>query len=644
MKLLAELQKQVSGMGKLRHAWFTSFNADIEFVETYILPATIGANPPRNRLEYEQLQQELTTNAIDFRVFCDPRFIETNRVKRTCIPVHGVRPMRTADYFSDTSLFHPKVVYLEDVNGKRVIGAGSANLTVSGWGRNLEVFTFNDVTTYKNYRKIRDFFARLCDAAGISCTLQERPGFKGKTENWRFVHSYQNDTFPKQLLGDAIDTDLAVWSPYLPRDLAGFIDNLHTAASAKNLDIHLVPDRVNGKYLRTEWSEDLARMLEDGRLTAYDNPAPRHQKTDLCHAKIWKLPGKLAIGSWNFTGPGSNSLRDEDGNWSLDNNVEAGFIIEDRHNWQDACGKQLVLDAGDCASPTMLDEEGLTVDPLPPFDLHVRFDWREHGYSFDGRWLGDGTQDGYSVRLPGVDERVRLEWNAQCDPKQPGVLVIDDLALLRDRVYIVYRGDQEVYSALVQEMNVRSRRAQAFETLQALIDAFVQNDDPRSLHDLPFRAPLDNDPLAVPATVAAEVDAVSGSVTPGLGGISYFRLFHAMHVYHEKLSKLEKLEELDNHVFSWPGCLLELLDKTRDEVRKPGREVFNWFLANEARSLCEHAQARRRSLIRGANEREGGYTPIPKSRWRTLCIDLPAAPSGVHEKYVTHVRKQCSYE
>ena len=29
MKLLAELQKQVGGMGRLRRAWFTSFNADI---------------------------------------------------------------------------------------------------------------------------------------------------------------------------------------------------------------------------------------------------------------------------------------------------------------------------------------------------------------------------------------------------------------------------------------------------------------------------------------------------------------------------------------------------------------------------------------------------------------------------------------
>jgi hypothetical protein len=191
---------------------------------------------------------------------------------------------------------------------------------------------------------------------------------------------------------------------------------------------------------------------------------------------------------------------------------------------------------------------------------------------------------------------------------------------------------------------VQSRRAQVFETLQDLLEAFVQNDDPRSLHDLPFRAPLDNDPLTVPATTAAEVDAMLDDDMPSPGGVSYFRLFHAMHVYREKLSKLEKLEDLDNQVFSWPGCLLELVEKIQHEIRRPGREVFNWFLANEVRSLCECAQARRNSLIRGANQREAGYKPVPKSRWHTLGIDHPSPPVGVHNDYITLVMKQCAYE
>lgn len=642
MKLLAELQRQVNGMGRLRRAWFTSFNADIEFIETHVLPATIGVNPPRNRLEYEQMQQELSSNEIDFRVFCDPRFIDTNRIKRTCIPVHGVRPARSADYFSDNSLFHPKVIYLEDVNNKRIIGAGSANLTVSGWGRNLEAFTFFEIGSAANYRRIHDFFSRLCDATGIA-SLPERFGRGSKDDHWRFVHSYQDQTFPEQLLEGAQDADLAVWSPYLPRDLPAFVDGLHLAGNAERLRVHLVPDRIQGKYLRTEWSAALADLLSSGRLTAYRNRAPRHAQTELCHAKLWKLDGKLAIGSWNFTGPGANSLRDAHGAWSPDNNVEAGFIVVDNHGWREACGDVLALGADDCASATLLDEESLAVAPLPPFDLQVSFDWHEHAYSFGGQWMGAGSGAHYTVQLPGVAEPVPLEWRSGQPCKPPDALVVDDRALLRDRVFTVFCADQPVHRGLVLEKNVRSRRAQAFDTLQGLLDALVLDDDPASLPDLPdlpYRTTFDDDPLTVPADPAADPVAAVDADQSGAAGVSYFRLFHAMQAYHQKLSALERLEQLDNHVFSWPGCLQELIDKLQAEMRKPGRAMFNWFLANEVDWLCACAQARRSLLAPGASEREPGYAPVPMARWRKLGVTVPAPPAGVHTDYIELIRKQ----
>lgn len=167
MKLIQELKRKVTGMGPLRRAWFTTFNLDIEFLETFVLPATIGAEPPRNRIEFEQLQQGLTEKGTDVRVFCDQRFIDTNRIKRTCIPIHAIRPDRVSQRFSERSLFHPKVIYLEDVNGRRVVGAGSANLTLSGWGRNLEAFVFREVESLANYREIRKFFDGLWNAADI---------------------------------------------------------------------------------------------------------------------------------------------------------------------------------------------------------------------------------------------------------------------------------------------------------------------------------------------------------------------------------------------------------------------------------------------------------------------------------------------
>jgi len=644
MKLLAELQRQVSGMGILRHAWFTSFNTDIEFVETYILPITLGANTPRNRIEYEQLQQELLKEDIDFRVFCDPRFLETNRIKRTCIPVHGIRPARVPEWFSDTSLFHPKVIYLEDRSGKRVIGAGSANLTISGWGRNLEAFHFFEITTQTNYRKIRNFFEQLCLAADISCNLRDRPNFTGTQENWRFVHSYQAKSFPEQLLADAYDVDIAVWSPYLPRDLAGFVNRLQAAAGVNDLRLHLVPDLIEGKYLRTEWSEELSQIIANRQVCFYDYPVSRDSRTEMCHAKLWKLPGKLAVGSWNFTGPGSNSLRDDQGYWSRDNNVEAGFIIDNLDNWSKACGKARVFGAADCAQPDLLEQEGLVVNALPPFDLHVSFDWHRQVYSFSGAWLDNRPCDGYSVCLPGVANAVPLAWNAQCLPMQPTKLRIDDSALLRDRVFKVFHADREILRGLIGEINTKSRRAQSFETLQDLLEVFVQGDDPQFMYELPFRIPLDTDTFPDEAFVAAtSLIPDADSDAPARGGISYFRLFQSIRTYQQKLSNLEKLEELDRQVFTWPGCLLELVGKVRAELQLPGREVFKWFLANEVHALCRIARKRHCHLIRDAKERALSYFAIPEARWSELIFDLPQQPTGASFEYLDLVEKQCHY-
>ena len=172
----------------------------------------------------------------------------------------------------------------------------------------------------------------------------------------------------------------------------------------------------------------------------------------------------------------------------------------------------------------------------------------------------------------------------------------------------------------------------------------VQGDDPQSLHELPFRVQLDTDTFPdEPLAPVPDPEAPQGSDTPMRGGISYFRLFQSMLVYQQKLANLERLEALDHQVFSWPGCLLELVGKTQAELRKPGREVFNWLLANEVRSLCDFALARRRSLVRGAKERESGYTAVPVARWQALALKLPAPPKGVPPEYAELVGGQWNH-
>ena len=71
MKLLNAFAEQIKACGKLKRVWLTSFNIDIEFIETYLLPTILGAAEiPRTRMDYEALQLMLNESGIDFRVFC----------------------------------------------------------------------------------------------------------------------------------------------------------------------------------------------------------------------------------------------------------------------------------------------------------------------------------------------------------------------------------------------------------------------------------------------------------------------------------------------------------------------------------------------------------------------------------------------
>ncbi len=644
MKLLPAFEDQIKHLGSLRRAWFTTFCFDIEFFETYVLPATLGAERPRSRLEFEQLQHDITQMGIDVRVFCDPRFIETNRIKRTCVPVHGIRPERL-ERFGKDSLFHPKVILLEDCNGKRVVGVGSANLTLSGWGRNVEAFCFRRLNNRENYRDVRTFFQELCRLAAV-VQPWARADFPDQKSDWRFVHSFQDKSFATQIMGDDRKSDLVVWSPYLPRDLAGFVARLATVGGGERLNVHLVPDRIHGRFLRTEWSAELEGMTASGRLVFYEPPFGTDPKSDLRHAKIWKIGDRLAVGSWNFTGPGSNCMPPDAGGTHSAYNVEAGFIIDDRNPWRDACGKPLEIGRLDFASAELLTEEALSHEPLPPFDLQVCFDWRAQAYRFDGQWLGTGPRDVFTVKLPGVG-MVALKFRRDGKPVQPGVLPLDDRVLLRDRVFRVHEDGREIHQGLVTERNVASRTAQHFSDLHDLLEATIHGDDRETLVHLPFRATTEDDDPADDMPPHGPEDGDPGTQageTTAPRTISYYRLFQAMAAYGRRLAAIPSLELLEREVFFMPGSLTELIEKSREALDGPGSPVFKWFLGCEVSSLCRMAQKRRQKLVRSRTARQALYEAVPNRRWETVTIAKPPPPPGVYGSYSDHVGTACGYD
>jgi len=633
MKLLNAFKEQINTLGDLRYVWLTSFNINIEFIETYLLPAVLDMEQPKTRLDYEHLQIALTEKEIDFRVFCDKRFMEADKNKRTAIPVYGVSPALWTDWFSKDSLFHPKVVYLEDKDGNKILGAGSANLTLSGWGRNQEVFSFHRVETKEQYDSIKYFFDEIAAKVGLPEGLPQRRGLPRDEGRWAFVHSFQDGSFVERLFENARAKELLVWSPYLSGDLAAFINRLKGNVAAEELEIHLVPDRINGQFIRTPWTEALQKLADAGALSFYENPTSRHDNVELCHSKVWKLGGKLAIGSWNFTTRGANLL-DEAGQWDKSVNIEAGVIVTDGNSWRSAVGKPIRLDAAAFASDELLKEEALEVPDQLPFDIQVQFDWREQRYEFSGQWHDGTPEDGYALKVPGHAAAIPLVWRPQKKDLRVDALEIrDPTVLLHERRFQVVLGKKDVYRGLITETGLDCRRAQAFDSLNDLLDAFVFGGEPGPGDDIPFRIPAsqNSESLADEFIDASQVD-----VAQTAGDISYFRLFQAIHQYGEKLKAIKSVTELNSWVFTRPGCLVELVEKTRNKVAAGEPTPFNWFLAQEVQTLCRTAEKRRRDL--GKTE-----DSLPKSRWDELHLDLPPLPAGIQRDYVEMIQKECGY-
>jgi hypothetical protein len=637
MKLLASFKEQLEHLDKLKYVWLTSFNINIEFIERYLLPAVLDMDPPRNRLDYEHIQLSLTEQRIDFRVFCDKRFMETELNKRTAISVHGISPRRFGEKFSQECLFHPKVIYLEDVNGKKIIGAGSANLTVGGWGRNQEVFRFYEITTQDQYRSVKAFFDTVFDNAGLVSPLPN-PNMKSNTDgrgSWNFVHSFQEDTFLEQLFSECDCSDLMVWSPYLPGDLPAFIERLKAFTDVETLKIHLVPDRIEGKYIRTRWSQKLSALMSRGELTFYQNPSARHENVELTHAKVWKVAGRLAIGSWNFTGPGSNTLLDTGGSRMPDNNIEAGFVIEDHHSWSQAVGKELALTPSDFASAELLDSEKLEVQEELPFDIRVNFDWSAQRYDFAGEWHFGVIEDDYWLKVPDVAKPIRLQWFPRKKTLQLAQLEITNIVeeLLTEHRFEVHFKKRQVFRGVITETGLPFRRVQAFESLSDLLNAFVSGADTVAGIAAPFRIPADTRRDFVEDDFDDELQT---QLTASDADISFFRLFQASKQYGDKIEAINQVTELNQWVFSRPGCLLELVEKAKKKIEKSKPCVFDWFLAQEVHALCRHAGKKRLELGSSGDS-------LPSSRWGALCIDIPRLPRGIQKGYVNLIQRECKY-
>ncbi|MBJ5085159.1 hypothetical protein JGF57_26165, partial [Salmonella enterica subsp. enterica serovar Typhimurium] len=182
-----------------------------------------------------------------------------------------------------------------------------------------ETVDFRCVASNAQYQQVKRFFTTIDNSLNDEEFFPTRRKFLGDDPDWSFIHSLAGCTLLDALKNGGEIHTLSVWSPYLAEDLAGFIDNI-----GHEVLVELVPDLVEGRYIRTRWSDSIQAMITNKKLTVYRSPVPKDDRALMTHAKLWLAKSntgtQLAVGSWNITNPGCSSL--PEANW----NVEAGLV------------------------------------------------------------------------------------------------------------------------------------------------------------------------------------------------------------------------------------------------------------------------------------------------------------------------------
>ncbi|MEQ4530215.1 MAG: hypothetical protein ABN478_02785 [Mixta sp.] len=656
MTLMESFRAQLEKMGKIKRVWLTSFNINISFIEKYLLPAVLGQDIPVNRLHFEGLQKALVEQKIDFRIWCDKQIFQHGQPKQTSVVITALAvrelfPLSSgnkkaasweaemAPHFGKRSLFHPKVIYLEDEQGRIVIGAGSANLTLNGWGRNQEVFDFRCVSNNEQYHQIKQFFIRI----GAATAQDFRKKIRwGDDEEWAFIHSLGGKTLLDALRVPASPkaiTELSVWSPYLAGDLPTFITQLAQQTENQRLKIRLVPDMLGGA-IRTLWCKEIAALQQSGQLAFCRNPcsASRDERVEMIHAKIWYARSaagrRMAIGSWNFTRSGCASLEGE-------RNIEAGIVHRVKEVIEIA-GERWQVKRSDFADREMLDNEQLVLQSLPPFDLEVIFDWRLGEYQISGVWQEGDTSEAYQLQLPAIAEAIPLSWEPIPLSRKPIARALLPLTLsptetdelLTQRFYTLLKDGKPCGQGIILEKEQVYRRVEAFSSLEEILESYASGLTPTESDRTILRGSHQSEEAEPHADRAVAVS----SVMP-----SYFRLFYAMAQRRNVLEQAPTPEQLYFHLFSEPGCLLELVEKTNQCLAQLPESIFNWFLQHEVRKLASLAQERYSDYPQASRE----AFPVSAARWRKLTVN--ACPvnnkkNAQRQRYIALIMSECGYE
>lgn len=455
MKLYKEYLSALEELRKgsnITKAYFTSFNLSPEFFETYILPPLLEEDVPDNSFQYESLNVKLEAleKKLDIKVLYDANMMQLNEQKRTILKFIPI--LMTNKQGKRKGLFHPKVIYIENNKGKGKLFVGSGNLTLSGWGRNIEAFQIVDVEKDSNfYNQIYNFFIDVQIQANIFEKGKKRYKQTHLDKKYNFIYSFEKDS-ENSIFLKSIDSNtssqLYVWSPYFSDELDPIIKDNFKAIKK----VHIIPDLVGiDKKIRLKKKPKLEQVefysLED------------NDSENMNHSKVWISDNKIGIGSYNFTKEALFGV-----------NFEAA-IVRDIKNIDLSLKK---IDFNQMSEEEFNDEKlvlNTNFDLL--FDLVA--DWKDRTFKIN-QIVGDEIE-GFKVLLPSGKEYLKEELDSLSMLESEKIF----RSLIRNKLFKVKHKSKIVYEGIIFEESTEGFREPAkVETINDLFISFLDKNHPYS--------------------------------------------------------------------------------------------------------------------------------------------------------------------
>jgi hypothetical protein len=562
----------VAEFSKIDAVVCTTFTFNPEFFENNVLPLFFGID---NSDEF--LRRQLVNSALlstDVAVFHDQNDPSPKTGSK------GAYRYQTATIGLKKGFFHPKNIIIGGVdtqgNPLVLISAASANLTLAGWGKQMEVFgaVRLDSARHQSVEEVRGFLhflekgsrgmiPSITKVLKLLSSLRDLPRTETDDKEVCFLGLSNGATFQSRLKKQREvhrwDTLIAI-SPYWS-ELAAQLEQFRCH---EYILVPTMTEPEKGKTIFTLTSAQLKtarkRIGENCPINTMDFKADRSSPWAFRHAKAYFiLKGdivRVGIGSCNFTRAGFSE------------NVESMVIFNDTKRLFRKILSELKEIRITEANSTAVEEEA---PEHLPFRIMVTYDWKKREYQIvyepDNRSIGNAA-----LSLPGLSDRHYLPPSGE-QTAIPVVLGAKDSCEFT--VEYSVKGRKCLYTGVLLELNMDESVREYTRTLslEEILESWRRSDE--AWRDIVSRDKGD------------QVDTTQEQTKPADLDEDIFSIYEDFQAFFDVESKLRDARKSDNR-----QMLVELLVKRPDSLSRLVSSLSNhtdvrrvYVLASEAHRL-----------------------------------------------------------